>query len=106
MMGFAASLIWNLPESSSTNHKFLPRRLRKWDKRILFFQKRTGEVIENKWLCVKIGQKRTENEPKNEAEKLLKTQDCIKNEPKTNRNEPKNEPEHVVENKASAKKRN
>jgi len=27
-------------------------------------------------------QKRTENEPKNEAEKLLKTRSCGKNEPK------------------------
>jgi hypothetical protein len=76
---------------------------KKWDKKNSFFQKRTGEVIENKWLCVKIGQKRTENEPKNEAEKLLKTRDCIKNEPKTNRNEPKNEPGHVVENTGQQK---
>jgi len=27
------------------------------------------------------GQKTNRNEPENEAEKLLKTQDCIKNEP-------------------------
>jgi hypothetical protein len=85
------------------NGNFPPKRLQKVGQKEFFFQKRTGEVIENKWLCVKIGQKRTENEPKNEAEKLLKTRDCIKNEPKTNRNEPKNEAGHVIENKRGAK---
>jgi hypothetical protein len=50
-----------------------------------FFQKRTGEVIENKRKDYTASQKRTGNEPKSEAEKLLKTRNCGKNEPETNR---------------------
>jgi hypothetical protein len=76
---------------------------KKWDKKNVFFQKRTGEVVEYKGSRSKNEPKTNRNEPKNEAEKLLKTQDCIKNEPKTNRNEPKNEPGHVVENKWPSK---
>jgi hypothetical protein len=44
-----------------------------------YFQKRTGEVVESKGSS----QKTNRNEPKNEAEKLLKTRSCGKNEPKT-----------------------
>jgi hypothetical protein len=37
------------------------------------FKKRTGEVVENKGRDYTASQKRTGNEAKNEAEKLLKT---------------------------------
>jgi hypothetical protein len=60
----------------------------KWDKKRCYFQKRTGEVIENKGSA----QKTNRNEPKNEAEKLLKTRSCGKNEPE-------NEATDLVENK-------
>jgi hypothetical protein len=50
-----------------------------------FFQKRTGEVVENKGKDYMDSRKRTGNEPKSEAEKLLKTLSCGKNEPETNR---------------------
>jgi hypothetical protein len=53
-----------------------------------YFKKRTREVIDNKGS----GQKTNPNEPKNEAEKLLKKGACGKNKPK-------NKPGHVVENK-------
>jgi hypothetical protein len=49
--------------------------------KILFFKKRTGEVVENKGNDYTASQKRTGNEPKNEAEKLLKTLEGVKNEP-------------------------
>jgi hypothetical protein len=57
-------------------------------KRIPFFENEPEKLMKIK----DRRQKRTENEPKNEAEKLLKTGACGKNEPK-------NEPGHVVENK-------
>jgi hypothetical protein len=62
-----------------------------WDKNTSF-KKRTREVIDNKGS----GQKTNPNEPKNEAEKLLKTSTCGKNKPK-------NKPGHVVENKRGLK---
>jgi hypothetical protein len=51
----------------------------------IIFQKRTGEVVENKGNSYITSQKRTGNEPKHEAEKLLKTRSCGKSEPRTNR---------------------
>jgi hypothetical protein len=39
----------------------------------IIFQKRSGEVVENKWKGYMDSQKRTGNEPESEAEKLLKT---------------------------------
>jgi len=50
-------------------------------KKNTFFEKRTGEVIENK----ASGPKSEPERPKSEPEKLLKTRPCGKNEPKTNR---------------------
>jgi hypothetical protein len=50
-----------------------------WDKNTSF-KKRTREVIDNKGS----GQKTNPNEPKNEAEKLLKIRSCGKTNPKTN----------------------
>jgi hypothetical protein len=76
----------------------------KWDKKNSFFEKRTGEVIENtgkgyidsqKRTEKRSGEvventylwkKRTENEPKTKLPMLLKTLEGQKNEPKTNRN--------------------
>jgi hypothetical protein len=40
-----------------------------------YFEKRTGEVAENKGKGYIDSQKRTGNEPKHEAEKLLKTRE-------------------------------
>jgi hypothetical protein len=53
-----------------------------------YFEKRTGEVVENTGKGYIGSQKRTGNEPKHEAEKLLKTLKGLKNEPETNRTEP------------------
>ena len=52
-----------------------------------FFEKRTGEVAENKEKWPKTNR----NEPENEAEKLLKIRTCGKNEAE-------NEAGHVAEN--------
>ena len=57
-----------------------------------FFEKRTGEVIENKGSA----QKTNRNEPKNEAGKLLKTRSCGKNKAK-------NKAEHLIDKKGLLK---
>jgi hypothetical protein len=50
-------------------------------KKNIFFEKRTGEVIENTGKGYIDSRKRTGNEPESEAEKLLKTRSRGKNEP-------------------------
>ena len=50
-----------------------------------YFEKQTGEVVENKASDYICSRKRTGNKPENEAEKLLKTCACGKNEPETKR---------------------
>ncbi len=57
-----------------------------------YFEKRTGEVVDNKGSALKTNR----SEPENEAEKLLKTLDGLKNEPG-------NEPTDIVENKRTRK---
>jgi hypothetical protein len=63
-------------------------------KKNTFFEKRTGEVVENKGTDYIDSRKRTGNEPKHEAEKLLETRSCGK----TNRKQTKNKATDLVEN--------
>jgi hypothetical protein len=62
-----------------------------WDKKTRFFKNEPEKLLITKDRPSKTNR----NEPKNEAEKLLKTGSCGKNEPK-------NEPGHVVENAGSS----
>jgi hypothetical protein len=55
--------------------------LKLWDKRIPFLKNEPEKLLKTKDRDPKTNR----NEPKNEAEKLLKTLGCGKNEPKTNR---------------------